>query len=87
MLGIPRTASVRAIEDTILFAIHQKGFEKILHENPELAEVIVQELAKHQEELSQRQNELRILGLVDAEEDDKNSVVWVRNRLKNLFDL
>ncbi|NEQ37748.1 MAG: mechanosensitive ion channel [Okeania sp. SIO3I5] len=87
MLGIPRTASVRAIEDTILFAIHKKGFEKILHENPELAEVIVQELAKHQEELSERQNELRDLGLVDAEEDDKNPVVWVRNRLKNLFDL
>ncbi|MGD1712957.1 mechanosensitive ion channel domain-containing protein [Dapis sp. BLCC M172] len=87
MLGIPRTASVRAIEDTILFAIHKKGFEKILHENPELAEVIVQELAKHQEELSERQNELRTLGLVDAEEDDKNPVVWVRNRLKNLFDL
>ena len=87
MLGIPRTASVRAIEDTILFAIHKKGFEKILHENPELAEVIVQELGKHQEELSERQNELRKLGLVDAAEDDKNPVVWVRNRLKNLFDL
>ena len=87
MLGIPRTASVRALEDTILFAIHKKGFEKILHENPELAEVIVQELGKHQEELSERQNELRRLGLVDAEEDDKNPVVWVRNRLKNLFNL
>ncbi|MDJ0514707.1 MAG: mechanosensitive ion channel [Trichodesmium sp. MO_231.B1] len=87
MLGIPRTASVRAIEDTILFAIHKKGFEKILHENPELAEVIVQEFGKHQEELSERQNELRTLGLVDAEEDDKNPVVWVRNRLKNMFDL
>jgi len=87
MLGIPRTASVRAIEDSILFAIHKKGFEKILHENPELAEVIVQELGKHQEELSERQNELRELGLVDAEEDDKNPVVWVRNRLKNLFNL
>ncbi|NEO52776.1 MAG: mechanosensitive ion channel [Okeania sp. SIO3B5] len=87
MLGIPRTASVRALEDTILFAIHKKGFEKILHENPELAEVIVQELGKHQEELSERQNELRRLGLVNAEEDDKNPVVWVRNRLKNLFNL
>lgn len=75
------------MEDTILFAIHKKGFEKILHENPELAEVIVQELAKHQEELSERQNELIKLGLVDAEEDDKNPVVLVINRLKNLFNL
>ncbi|MGB3511851.1 MAG: cyclic nucleotide-binding domain-containing protein [Microcoleaceae cyanobacterium] len=87
MLGIPRTASVRSIEDTILFAIHKNGFEKILQENPELAEVIVQELAKHQEELSERQNELRKLGLVDAAEDDKNPVIWVRNRLKNIFNL
>ncbi|WP_287527608.1 hypothetical protein [Okeania sp. SIO2C2] len=44
-------------------------------------------MGKHQEELSERQNELRRLGLVDAEEDDKNPVVWVRNRLKNLFNL
>ncbi|MDJ0557370.1 MAG: mechanosensitive ion channel [Microcoleaceae cyanobacterium MO_207.B10] len=87
MLGIPRTASVRAIQDTILFAIHQTGFEKILQENPELADVIVQEFAKHQEELSERQKQLRQLGLVDETEDDKNPVVWVRNRLKNLFNL
>ncbi|MEB3342893.1 mechanosensitive ion channel domain-containing protein [Okeania sp.] len=87
MLGIPRTASVRAIEDTILFAIHKKGFEKMLHENPELAEVIVQEFGKHQEELLERQNELREMGLVDAQEYDKNILVWVRNRLKNLFNL
>ncbi|MCL2924369.1 MAG: mechanosensitive ion channel [Trichodesmium sp. MAG_R04] len=87
MLGIPRTASVRAIEDTILFAIHAKGFEKILHENPELAEVIVQELGKHKEELSERQNQLRKLGLVNIEEDDKNLIFWVRNRLKILFNL
>ena len=87
MLGVPRTASVRAIEDTILFAIHKNGFEKILQENPELADVILQELGKHKEELFQRQNQLRELGLVDAAEDDKNPVIWVRNRLKNIFHL
>jgi CRP-like cAMP-binding protein len=87
ILGIPRTASVRAIEDTILFAINKKGFEKILHENPELAEVILQEFGKHKEELFQRQSELRTLGLVDIEEDDKNIIVWVRSRFKNLFNL
>ena len=87
ILGIPRTASVRAIEDTILFAINKKGFEKILHENPELAEVILQEFGKHKEELFERQSELRTLGLVDIEEDDKNIIVWVRSRFKNLFNL
>lgn len=87
MLGIPRTASVRGLEDTILFVINRQSFEKLLHANPELAEVIVQELGKHKEELSQRQQQLREMGLVDASEDDKNPVTWVRKRLKNLFSL
>lgn len=87
MLGIPRTATVRALEDTILFAINNKGFESLLQEHPELAEAIVQELGKHREELLERQQQLREMGLVDAEEDDKNPVAWVRKRLKNLFSL
>ena len=87
MLGIPRTATVRVLEDTLLFVINNKSFEKLLHEQPELAEVIIQELAKHQEELSERQQQLRAMGLVDAAEDDKNPVAWVRKRLKNLFSL
>ncbi|MEC4988815.1 MAG: mechanosensitive ion channel [Oscillatoria sp. PMC 1068.18] len=87
MLGVPRTASVKAKEETILFGINQQGFETLLHEHPELAEVIVEELGKHQEELAQRQEELRRLGLVDAAEDDKNLILWVRKRLKKLFSL
>ncbi|WP_347239477.1 mechanosensitive ion channel domain-containing protein [Microcoleus sp. FACHB-68] len=87
MLGIPRTASVRGLEDSILFVINHQSFETLLRANPELAEVIVQELGKHKEELSQRQQQLREMGLVDAAEDDKNPVTWVRNRLKNLFSL
>ena len=87
MLGIPRTASVRALEETILFTIHHNAFQSILQEHPELAEEIVQELCKHQEELAQRQQQLRTMGLLDSTEDDKNPVVWVRKRLQNLFGL
>jgi len=87
LLGIPRTATVRAIEETMLFVVNKKGFEKLLQEQPELSEVIIQELAKHKEELAHRQQELRKLGLVDQEEDDKNPVIWVRKRLNNLFGL
>ncbi len=87
MLAIPRTATVRALEDTTLFAINNKGFEKLLKEYPNVAEEIVQELEKHQEELASRQKQLRQLGLVDAAEDDNNPVVWVRNRLKKVFSL
>jgi CRP-like cAMP-binding protein len=87
MLGIPRTATVQALEDTILFVINNKGFKKILQEHPDLAEGIIQELGKHQEELVERQQQLREVGLLDAEEDDKNPLIWVRRRLKNLFSL
>ncbi|NEO99338.1 MAG: mechanosensitive ion channel [Symploca sp. SIO2E9] len=87
MLGIPRTATVRAVEETILFVINRKGFEKLLQEHPELSEVIVQELGKHKEELAQRQQQLRDMGLLDATEDDKNPVSWVRKRLKKIFSL
>ncbi|MCU0542067.1 MAG: mechanosensitive ion channel [Oscillatoriaceae cyanobacterium Prado104] len=85
MLGIPRTASVRALEDTVLFAINRTGFQKILTERPDLSEQIIQEIAKHKEELSERQQQLRELGLIEAVEDDQNPVEWVRKRLKKLF--
>ena len=85
MLGIPRTASVRALEDTVLFAINRTGFQKILTERPDLSEQIIQEIAKHKEELSDRQQQLRELGLIEAVEDDQNPVEWVRKRLKKLF--
>ncbi|MGK7872043.1 MAG: mechanosensitive ion channel domain-containing protein [Xenococcaceae cyanobacterium] len=87
MLGIPRTATVKALEDTILFSINKNNFQKLLHEHRELYEVIVQELAQHQAELLQRQRQLRDLGLWDKTEDDTNIVVWVRKRLKKIFSL
>ena len=87
MLGIPRTATVRALEETFVFAINKAGFQKLLEEHPEFYEQIVKELAKHQEELTARQKQLREMGLVDAAEDDQNPVVWVRKRLINLFNL
>jgi len=87
LLGIPRTATVRALEDTMLFVINKKGFENLLQEQPGLSDIIIEELGKHQEELTQRQQELRQLGLVDQEEDDKNPVIWVRKRLNKLFGL
>ena len=85
MLGIPRTASVRALEETILFAINKEGFQKILTEQQDLSEQIIQQIVKHKEELSERQQQLREMELLDAAEDDENPVEWVRKRLKNLF--
>jgi len=42
MLEIPRTATVRALEDTVVFVINNKGFKKLLQENPNLSERIIQ---------------------------------------------
>ncbi|WP_204106500.1 MULTISPECIES: cyclic nucleotide-binding domain-containing protein [Spirulina sp. CCY15215] len=85
LLGIPRTASVRILEQTTLFIINSQGFKQIIKEQPKLQEEIIRQLSTHQEELQQRQAELRKMGLVDDEEDDRNPVSWVRNRLNNLF--
>lgn len=87
MLGIPRTASVRALSETILFAINKEGFQKILTEQQDLSEQIIQQIAKHKEELSERHQQLREMELVDAAEDDENPVEWARKRLKNLFSV
>jgi len=87
ILGIPRTATVRALEPTTLFVISSKSFSKLLQNYPEFYEIIVHELSKHQQELAERQKQLRELGLVNADEDDKNPIVWVRKRLKSLFSL
>lgn len=87
MLGIPRTASVRALEETVLFAINHKGFSRLLQQHPELAEEIIHELGKHQEELAERQKQLKAMGLINRSEDDKNPVIWMRKRLQNLFGL
>jgi CRP-like cAMP-binding protein len=87
MLGIPRTASVRALSETILFAINKEGFQKILTEQQDLSEQIIQQIVKHKEELSERHQQLREMELVDAAADDENPVEWVRKRLKNLFSV
>ena len=86
MLGIPRTAAVIAKEETILFAINNRGFKKLLRENAALTDIIVKELSKHQQELSERRKQLQEMGL-DEPDEDKNIVNWVRNRVKKLFGL
>ncbi|GAB4302781.1 MAG: mechanosensitive ion channel [Geminocystis sp.] len=85
MLGMPRTATIKAVEPTILFCINQANFRKLLMKNPELYDLIVNKLSERKNELVERQNELRRMGLIDKEEDDNNPLIWVRNRLKKLI--
>lgn len=87
MLGVPYPTTMRSVSETIVFIIDKEGFEKLLHEQPELGEEIVRELGDRQELLEQHQQQLRELGLISAEEEDSNLVVWVRKRIKELFNL
>jgi potassium-dependent mechanosensitive channel len=87
MLDIPRSATVRAAEKTQLFVINNYGFKQLVSTYPKIYEVILQELEKHQEELADRQQQLRTMGLIDSTEDDKNLTMWVRKRLKRLFNV
>ena len=87
ILGIPRTAMARVSEDALLFVIKQNSFSRLLQRYPEVADVVLQEMNKHKEELAQRQQEMRSLNLLDAAEDDVNPVVWAKKRIKRLFSL
>lgn len=86
MLGLRRTVTVRARAETTLFAINKEGFATLLKEQPHLYELIVVELGKAQEELSQQQQQLRELGLLNYQELDKNPVLWVQRQLEKLFN-
>ncbi|EAZ93129.1 cyclic nucleotide-binding domain-containing protein [Crocosphaera chwakensis] len=87
MLGIPRTASVKAQQETILFSINNQQFDRLLKDYPQLCDRIVEELGKNQEELYQRREELKEKGLLKAEEEESNIIDWVRHRLQSMLTL
>ena len=81
LMGIPRTASVRALEDTILFVVDRNNLQNLLIQHRGLADRI-------SEELSKRQESLRGLGLILDETDaDQSPIVWVRKRLNAIFGI
>lgn len=87
MLDIPRTATVKAVEDTILFVINRQGFQTLLKQSPQLSEIIIHELSERKQELSKREEKLRKLGLLDDETKNKNLVKWIRKRWQKIFNL
>lgn len=87
MLGIPRTATIRALESTLLFAIVHSKFKVLLQRYPDFQEAIAEELSNHQEELLLRKQELQAKGLLTEEEQETNIVTWVQQRLQTIFSL
>ncbi len=86
LLGIPRTASIKALEPTLLFVIHHQAFQNLLQQYKHLSQSIIKQLETHQEELTERKQTLQAMGLLE-EDKDNNSVTWISQRLKRIFSL
>ncbi|MGB3512211.1 MAG: mechanosensitive ion channel domain-containing protein [Microcoleaceae cyanobacterium] len=81
LLGINRTASLRGIEDTILFVVDRENLQNLLTKHQRLADKI-------SEELSLRLETLKNLGLLkDEATSQETALVWVRNRIYTLFGI
>ncbi|URR35209.1 mechanosensitive ion channel [Thermosynechococcus sp. HN-54] len=81
LTGMPRSATVRALEETVLFVVHRSAVQRLLQAQPQLAEEIAHELAA-------RQQVLQELGLVDSQETKSLPPLhWIRRRLQTLFSV
>ena len=81
LMGIPRTASIRSLENTILFVVDRDNLQNLLLKHQGLADRIC-------EELSKREESLRSLGLFTNDiESGQNPIVWIRQRIKTLFEI
>ncbi len=87
LMGIQRSASIKTLEETTLFVVSQKGLKKILTQQQGLADQIIHKLAERQQELAERKQSLKDLGLVDEADLDKNPLVWVRKRLNTILGI
>jgi len=85
MLGGTRTATAIALEATTLFSIDRLNFGKVLHQYPQMAEQIAQDLHHHQTELQERKQLLAEYGLLEESETDL--LQQIKSRMKTLFNL
>ncbi len=83
LTGTPRTATVRALEDTVLFVVNRHDLQQLLSSHRDLAEQIAQKL-------SERQQALLDLGLLDASamrSGNETPLERIRKRIQSLFEL
>ncbi len=80
LLGTPRTATVKTSGDTILFVVERHDLQKLLVEQPNLADQIALKL-------SERQQALRDLGLLDDDSLEQTPFLKIRKRIQVLFGI
>jgi CRP-like cAMP-binding protein len=78
-MGIPRSASVRTLQDTVLFVIERNDLQTLLQDHRGLADQIA-----HQ--LMERQQTLREMGIL-SECSEETPFNRVRKRLQTLFGI
>lgn len=81
LLGTPRSATLRTIEDTILFVVDHGNLQSLLSSHQGLADQIA-------EELSHRQETLKSLGVAMMEVTKEESrFELIRKQIRSIFDL
>lgn len=88
LLGIPRTATVTAKVESLLFVLDQQSLQGLLQSNAQLADQIAQRIDQHQTDLKQHAEILQKSGLIENEMTLENhSSTWIRQRMKSLFNI
>jgi len=81
LLGTPRTATLRTLEETILFVVDRNNLQSLLNKHHDLADKIAQEL-------SQRQEALKSLGItISAITKEETPFQQVRKRINAIFGI
>lgn len=80
LMGTPRTATVRTLEETTLFIIGRSDLQKLLMEHRQLADQIAEKLAE-------RQQVLRDMGLMLEGNPEETPFIRIRKRIQTLFHI
>jgi small-conductance mechanosensitive channel len=80
LLGTPRSATLRTVEDTILFVVDHANLQSLLSGHRELADQIA-------EALSQRQEVLKSMGVTVLEAKEETRFELIRKQIRSIFDL
>jgi potassium-dependent mechanosensitive channel len=83
LTGTPRTATVRALQDTTLFVVDHNHLQKLLKSHPNLAEQIAQKLAERQQILI----DMGVMNSDDLTNSGETPFVWIKKHLQTLFGL
>ncbi len=81
LMGTPRTATLRTLEETILFVVDRDNLQSLLQKHRELGDKIA-------EELSQRQETLKSLGIaIGATNKEETPFNQIRKRIQAIFGI